>query len=316
MTRVVFMGSCGFAAGIFHGLLSLQGFFHIVGAYTVAPKVQGRGCDVKKSPVHMKAEEEGIPVFTPSTLKTEEEICHLKNLDPHLIVVASYGFILPKIFLSIPPLGCINVHPSLLPSWRGASPMIFTILSGEKETGVSIMLMDAGMDTGPILVQSRRAVPAHITTPELSVLLQEDAVELLRDILPRHCAHAMQGHPQPSHGATYTTKIQKKDGALQWKKAAQVLEREIRAFQPWPSSWFLWKKRRVQVMQACVREATMPSLPAIGTVILHEDGTMGIVCGDGYLLCPLVVKPEGKRIMDIGSFLRGYPMESLCLEEE
>lgn len=308
LPRLIFMGSCDFSSGILRGLLTLhqQGMFQLVGVFTKPPKVQGRGHLLHKTSVHQMAEHHHLPVFTPTTLRDPCVLEEVRHLRPDLGVVASYGMLLPEAFLALPPLGYVNVHPSLLPAWRGASPMTSTLLSGDSETGISLMQLDVGMDTGPLLAQKCVSVPPQSTGPTLSAFLQTCAVDMLSTVLPDYMMGRIVPCPQAPEGATYTRKILKEDGYLRWTSPADILERQVRAFQPWPSSWFMWNQKRVQVLEACVGPCANSMDTSPGTVVRLTNGGISIVCAEGSVFCPLRVKPEGKKVMDIASFVRGY----------
>ncbi len=234
MARVVFMGSCPFALCILQALIKE---FSVVGVFTAPPKPKGRGHIVHPTCVHDYADSVGIPVFTPSTFRHEDGVNDLKALKPDVAVVASYGLLLPQRVLDIPVLGCVNVHPSILPRWRGASPLVQPLLAGDGETGVAIMVMDAGMDTGPVLQQTRVLIPPRTTTAALTQMLAQQGAEVLCQVLPPYLSGHVHPIPQSTDGITYAPKITKEMGQLDWSNSAWTLLRKIDALQPWPGTF-------------------------------------------------------------------------------
>ncbi len=210
----------------------------MIAVYTRAPKPAGRGQQERRTPVHDLALALGLPVRTPKSLRSEEEAQAFKALDLDAAVVVAYGHILPKSFLDAPVLGCINIHGSLLPRWRGAAPIHRAILAGDAETGVTTMRMDEGLDTGPMLLAERTPISAADTAESVHDRLAELGARLIVSTLDGLVARTLEPVPQSEEGVTYAHKLGKEEGALDWRRPAAELERKVRAFHPWPGTWF------------------------------------------------------------------------------
>lgn len=301
-TRVAFMGTPEFAAHILESLL--KNSYNIVAVYTQPPRPVGRGYQVTPSPVQKIAQTHKIPVFTPSSLKTEEAQNQWKSLDLDIAVVAAYGLILPKAILEAPRWGCVNVHASLLPRWRGAAPIQRAILSGDTETGVTIMKMDEGLDTGDILLMKKTPISNTTTSSQLHQVLSHLGADALLSTLPSYLSEEIQPIPQPQQGITYAEKLSKTEGWLDWTLPASFLERKIRALNPWPGTWFEIGQDRIKVLEALVVPLTSPHLP--GTIV---DDQLTIACGEQALRL-LVVQKVGKSPLHVDDFLRGYELPS------
>ena len=232
MTRIVFMGTPEFAVPTLEALADAH---QVVGVVTQPDRQAGRGRELRPSPVKEVALERDLPLFQPRTLRTPEAVEQLKGWEPDVIVVAAFGQILRQDVLDLPPHGCLNVHASLLPRWRGAAPVAATILAGDEVTGVTIMKMDAGLDTGPVL---ERSAPVKIepddTRAELKKRLAEVGADLLIRVLPAYLAGDLIPQPQPEAGVTYAEQLRKEDGRIDWQRSAAELDRQVRAFTPWP----------------------------------------------------------------------------------
>jgi methionyl-tRNA formyltransferase len=300
--RVVFMGSCPFALSI---LTRLQKDFPICGVFTAPPRPKGRGHQVQPTCVHQYAESMGWPVFTPKTFKDSGAIDDLQQLQPTVAVVASYGLLLPQKVLDIPLAGCVNVHPSILPRWRGASPLIYPILTGDQETGVAIMVMDAGMDTGPVLIQTRMPIPPRMTSLELSHVLAEVGGDTLCQVLPEYVSGQLQPKAQTSEGFTLAPKIHKEMGLLDWHDSAEVLLRKIDALHPWPGTWGMIGGEKISILQAQADNGSAHSAGAIGEIVPLGQA-WGVQCGEGTVLIPSQIRAPNGKIMDAGAFMRGY----------
>jgi methionyl-tRNA formyltransferase len=255
--------------------------------------------------VKQAALELGLPVLQPPGLKAADAVAQLAELHPDVIVVAAYGQLLPPPVLEIPRYGSINIHPSLLPRYRGASPVPAAILAGDDFTGVSIMLMDSGLDTGPVLAQAQVAVSPDDTTGSLTEKLSQVAAPLLLDVLLRRERGGIVPQPQDEAGATLTAPIAKEDGEIDWRRPAPEIARRVRAFQPWPGSFTRWQGRRLEIVEAVPSPAAAGSI-AVGQVVALErdDVPVGIVTGDG-ILGVLKLQLEGKRALTAAEFLRG-----------
>ena len=292
------MGSPEFAVSILRSLISN---LKIVAVYTQPDRPSGRGLASAASPVKRQALALGLEVLQPQSLKSAEEIAHIQELRPDAIVVAAYGLLIPRAVLDIPPLGCLNVHPSLLPRHRGASPVATAILSGDITTGVSIMLLDEGWDTGPILTQVSLPILAADTTGSLTARLAELGAQLLGNTLPRWQAGEIKPQTQDQTRATYSHSLRKEEGELDWTLSAPDLERRVRAFQPWPGCYTRWRGKILKVLQAEV----LAGKGEPGKVIDNGE-VVGVGTWSG-ILGLRVVQLEGKRALDIRDFVRGQP---------
>ena len=292
--RIVFMGTPAVAVPT---LLALHEAGHeIAAAYTQPPRPAGRGKQERKSPVHLAAEKLGIPVCHPASLRDLDTQADFLAHEAELGVVVAYGLILPRAILEAPAYGCLNVHASLLPHWRGAAPIQRAILAGDSVTGVTIMRMEEGLDTGPMLATARVPIEdktAGELTDELAEIGARLLVETVADL------DHLEAKPQPT-GATYAEKIAKLEARLDWDKPAERLEREVRAFAPFPGSWFELDGERIKVLRARVIGVN----GATGTVL---DDELTIACGDAALR-PVLVQPAGKQPMEAEAFLRGKPV--------
>lgn len=304
-TRLAFMGTPDFAVHILKALLNAP--YEVVAVYTQPPRPIGRGYKLTPSPVHELAAAHNILVCTLASLKTEEAENQWHALDLDVAVVAAYGLILPKAFLETPRKGCVNVHTSLLPRWRGAAPIQRAILAGDKETGITLIKMDAGLDTGDILCTKK--VPIHLTdtTPSLQKTLAHLGAEALLETLPLYLSNKIQPAPQSQEGGTYAEKLEKEEGLLDWRLPASLLERKVRALKPWPGTWFKIGEDRIKVLEAQVIPGNGSHLP--GTIL---DNQLTIACGiDAFR--PLWVQKMGKSPLPADAFLRGYPLPSTHL---
>ena len=276
-------------------LLALHEAGHdIPAAYTQPPRPAGRGKQLQNSPVHRAAEALGIPVCHPDTLRDMEAQANFLALEPEVAVVVAYGLILPQPFLDGPPHGCLNVHASLLPRWRGAAPIQRAILADDSITGVTIMRMEAGLDTGPRLATARVPVEDK-TSGELHAELAEIGARLMVETLAQ--LDVLKPEPQPEFGATYAAKIDKGEARIDWSKPAELIEREVRAFAPFPGSWFELDGERIKVLKARVIGVN----GADGTVL---DDELTVACGNAALR-PVTVQRAGKPAMSAAEFLRG-----------
>lgn len=295
--RIVFMGSPEFAIPI---LKSLASHFHVVGVVTQPDRPAGRGKVLTPPPVKMLAQDLNIPYIQPQRLKDPEAMQQLQEWRPEVIVVAAFGQILRQAVLSLPPFGCINVHASLLPRWRGASPVQSAILNGDEETGITIMLMDAGVDTGPILSQRSIPILPEDTGGSLSQRLAHLGADLLLETLPKYLEGSIQPQPQPDSGATYAPMLSKADGLIDCNQPAEVLARKVRAYNPSPGAYILWDNLMLKVHKA--HRADGYASPPCRRLIHH--GFPAIACAEGLLVLD-EIQPAGKRIMPGDMFLRG-----------
>jgi methionyl-tRNA formyltransferase len=295
--RIVFMGSPDFAIP---SLNTLYEEFHVIGVVTQPDRPAGRGRELRRSPVKQQAEHWDLRILQPQTLKNREFFEEIEELSPDVIVVAAFGQILPPSILDLPPLDCINVHASLLPRWRGAAPVQAAIYKGDRETGVTIMKMDTGLDTGPILAQNSTRIHPDETGGQLTERLSRLGADLLVETLPKYAQGKIDPRPQEDQDATHAPMLKKSDGELDFDRDAAALERQVRAYEPWPSSFFSWKKRRIVVRSAhSVENADQPP----GATYVQDDKP-AIAAGSGALVLE-VVQPAGKRRMSGQAFLNG-----------
>ena len=293
---LVFMGTPDFAAVILDALITAG--HRIKAAYSQPPRHAGRGQRLQPSPVQALAEARGIPVRYPTSLRDPATQAEFAALEADVAAVAAYGLILPPAILAAPRRGCLNVHASLLPRWRGAAPVQRAILAGDAETGVTIMQMDAGLDTGAMLLRSAVPITATTTGGALTDTLAALGGEMIVEALAR--LDTLIPEPQPEIGATYAKKLNRDEARLDWRLPAARLERQVRAFDPWPGAYFLAGDERIRVLAAeVVGENAAP-----GTVL---DDRLTIACGEGALR-PLRVQRAGRGAMETGALLRGFAL--------
>ncbi|MFO3797748.1 MAG: methionyl-tRNA formyltransferase [Anaerolineales bacterium] len=297
MTRVVFMGSPQFALP---ALRVLAGNYAVVGVVTQPDRPAGRGQQVTPPPVKVLAQELGLPVAQPVRLRDPQAMEQLKAWQPDLIVVAAYGQILSPDVLSLPRWGCVNIHASLLPRWRGAAPIQHAILAGDAETGVTIMKMDEGLDSGPILSQRAIPIAPEENAETLSEKLADLGAMLLLETLPAYLSGHLRPRPQPAEGVTLAPRLKKEDGLLDFSLPAVVLERRVRAFFPWPGAWFIWQGAPLKVLRARVVADTRAD-PGLH---LRWQGWPAIGTAQGLLVLE-EVQPAGKKPMNGKAFLAG-----------
>ena len=293
--RIIFMGTPAFAVPTLRALVAAG--HAVVAAYTQPPRPAGRGKQDRKSPVQLTAEELGLAVRHPVSLKGADEQTKFAALDADIGVVAAYGLILPQPVLDAPKLGCLNVHASLLPRWRGAAPIQRAILAGDEQTGVCIMQMEAGLDTGPVLAMARTSVGSK-SAGELTGELAEIGARLMERVL----ADFPTFHPeiQPEEGITYAKKIDKAESRLDFAQPAQQVERQVRAFAPVPGAWFELEGERYRVLAADVMTAAAEP----GTTL---DDCLTIACGHGAVR-PTLIQRAGRPAMATAALLRGKPI--------
>ena len=294
--KVIFMGTPDIAA---HILKRLSESHQVIAVYTQPPRPAGRKMQLQSSPVQQQAEELGIPVHTPLTLKTPEAQAELKALDADVAVVCAYGLILPQAVLDAPKMGCINIHASLLPRWRGAAPIQRAIEAGDAESGITIMQMDSGLDTGDILMRGIVPITPDMTAGEL----YDKLTQMGGDLILKTLAEKPTPVPQPTTGSTYAEKIKKEEALIDWNQPANRIERKIRAFNPFPVTYFMYGDERIRVFRAEVEE-NASNLPA-GTVL---DEKLLIACGQGSALRLTVLQRAGKTKMSAEDILKGWTL--------
>jgi methionyl-tRNA formyltransferase len=294
--RIAFMGTPDFAVPTLDVLLAEPGL-EIAAVYTQPPRPAGRGKAERRSPVQARAEAAGIAVRTPVSLKDAEAQAAFRALDLDVAIVAAYGLILPRPVLDSPRRGCLNVHASLLPRWRGAAPIQRAILAGDEQTGVTIMQMEAGLDTGPMLAKWPVAVESK-TAGELGADLAREGATLLLSVLRN--LDRIGPRPQDEARATYAPKVDKSETKVNFRQSATEAERQIRAFNPDPGAWFVYAENRIKIHSAEVVDASGKP----GTVL---DAGLTIACGEGALR-PTSVQRAGRAPMSPAELLRGFPI--------
>lgn len=299
--RVAFAGTPEFAATALDAML--RAGFTVPLVLTQPDRAAGRGMALQPSPVKRLALQHDLEVHQPASLRDEAGRRPLAAAASDVLVVAAYGLILPQAVLDIPARGCINIHASLLPRWRGAAPIQRALLAGDRETGVTIMQMDAGLDSGPILLAQPLAIAADDTAGTLHDQLAALGAELIVSALRRLEAGTLPATPQPELGATYAAKIAKAEAVLDWRRPAQELERAVRAFDPFPGAIAMLQSTAVKIWRARVAEASGEP----GTVLRSDAQGVLVACGDAALYLTELQKPGGKRLA-AGEFLRGFPL--------
>ncbi len=297
---VVFMGTPAFAATILDGLIAAG--HRILAVYTQPPRPAGRGHRVQPSPVQLHAEERGLAVRYPANLRHEEEHVAFAELRADASVVAAYGLILPAMVLTAPRFGCLNVHASLLPRWRGAAPIQRALLAGDRLTGITIMQMEEGLDTGPILLQEEVPITRDATSAELSAELAALGSRLMLTALDGVAEGRLVPRPQPQSGITCAPKIRREEGRLDWRLGSVELERRVRALAPWPGAFFETRGERIRVLTAIDLPGPAGGRP--GTVL---DDRLTISCGEGVLRLLRLQRP-GRGALEASAFLRGFPI--------
>ncbi|MBL8699772.1 MAG: methionyl-tRNA formyltransferase [Alphaproteobacteria bacterium] len=295
--RLVFMGTPPFAACALRALI--EAGHEIACVYSQPPRPAGRGQKELRSAVHELAASRALDVRTPARLRDPADQAAIAALDAEVAVVAAYGLILPRPVLDAPRRGCLNIHASLLPRWRGAAPIQRAILAGDAETGITIMQMDEGLDTGPMLLRERIAIAPDMTAGALHDRLAEMGGRLIVEALARLALGALPATPQPADGVTYAAKILKDEARLDWTKPAAALERAVRAFNPWPGAYFEFDGERIRVLAAQSEPGARTAAP--GTTL---DAALRVACGDGSLRL-LSVQRAGRGAMAADAFLRG-----------
>lgn len=296
--RVLFLGTPSFAVKPLQRLV--EAGHEIVSVVTQPDRPVGRSRTPQPPPVKQAALELGLPVFQPETLRDEAAIQHLRALQPDVGVVAAYGEILRRAVLDIPPLGYLNIHPSLLPLYRGPSPVAAAILAGDEMTGVSVILLERAMDAGPILAQTALPLDPLARTGPLTEQLFALGADMLVGVLPLYAAGELVPTPQDHSRATITKMLSREDGRLDWTQPAILLERAVRAYDPWPGTWTTWQEQPLKILKASVREHSAESEP--GTV-LDAPGLLVATGKDALQLDE--VQPAGKRAMSGDDWKRG-----------
>lgn len=300
--RLVFMGSPDFAAP---SLQHLAQSYKIVGVVTQPDRPAGRGRTLTPPPIKVLAERLGLPVIQPARLREPEAMQQLLQWEPEVIVVAAFGQILRQTVLDLPKYGCINVHASLLPRWRGAAPIQAAILNGDTQTGVTIMRMDVGVDTGPVLSQRAEVILPEDTAGSLSQRLSKIGADLLLETLPAYLNGALVPEGQDTTLATAAPMLKKESGRLDFEQPAEVLARQVRAYQPWPGAYTIWQGVFLKILRAsAILPDSSTSVPVASGQLARVDGLPAIGTVQGWLVLE-EVQPAGKRSMSGEDFLRG-----------
>ncbi len=297
MAKIVFMGTPEFALPSLRGLISAHDVLAVV---TQPDRVAGRHRQLRQSPVKQLALSAGIPVFQPMRIREPAAIEALREFDAELFVVVAFGQILPQSVLDLPRFGTINVHASLLPRWRGAAPIQVAICAGDVESGVTIMLLDAGLDTGPMLAQRSVKLSCDETGKSLHDKLSKTGAELLLDTLPKYLSGEITPRAQDESLATYAPRIRKEEGEIDWLQPAEVIDRHVRAFTPWPGTYTQWEGKELKVASG----RTGDGKAAPGEVV-ESSGMVAIGTGEGLYL-PEELQVAGKKRLSIADFVNGY----------
>ena len=283
--------------------------YHVIAVITQPDKPKGRDLKLQPSPVKVLAEKLNLPVLQPLKARDEKFIAELRELKPDLMVVVAYGQILPQTILDLPPHGCLNVHTSLLPKYRGAAPIQWAIADGNAETGVTIMKMDAGLDTGPILATRRTPILAEDDSQKLHDRLAQLGAELLAETIPDFVSGKISPQPQPAEGSTYSAKIKKEDGRIDWNLPAEKIWHRLRAFTPWPGG-FTFLKMEAKPLLLKIWRTEVVEKSGAGGIILSADKTGLVVgCGEGALRI-LELQREGGKRLTTEQFLIGFPLKA------
>jgi methionyl-tRNA formyltransferase len=305
---LIFAGTPEFSVPALQALLASR--HRVLAVYTQPDRPAGRGQQVTMSAVKHCALSHQLPVEQPASLKDPAAVERLAQWSADLMIVVAYGLLLPGPVLQTPRLGCVNIHGSLLPRWRGAAPIQRAIQAGDRETGVTIMQMDAGLDTGPMLLERAMPIESHDTAASLHYRLASLGAAALLEALDGIAAGTLQPRPQPAEGATYASKIRKEEALLDWSKPAVELDRLVRAFNPWPVTETRWNGQQLRVWQAKPIAATAAASP--GTVTATSAAGIEVATGEGSLLLTHV-QAAGRKAMSAADFLKAHRPEGAVL---
>ena len=303
--RIVFAGTPEFAVPPLEALHAAG--HEIVAVYTQPDRPAGRGQSLTASPVKRRALELGLPVEQPATLKVADAVERLRERAPDLMVVVAYGLILPQAVLDVPRLGCWNIHASLLPRWRGAAPIQRAILAGDDITGITIMQMDAGLDTGPMLLVREVPIGSGESGGELHDRLSRVGAEAIVAAVSEWQAGRITPRPQPAEGASYAAKLRKEEARIDWSQAAAVIARQVRAFNPWPVAETTWDGRQLRIWRAEPAPGAASAGAVPGTVLEAAAGRIVVATGDGALSL-LQVQVAGRRALSAAEFLNAQSL--------
>ena len=305
--RLLFMGTPVYAVPVLEGLCAANGV-QVVAVYTPPDRPRGRGRPTEMTPVKSFAVHRDLPVRQPNSLRPEQALQELAEFQPDVIVVAAYGKLLPPAVLALPPHGCINIHPSLLPRYRGPSPVATAILDAAAVTGVTLMLLDERMDTGPVVAQREYALFGQETADSLTATLFQLGGEMLLECLEPWLAGRIKAEPQDDAQATLTRKLERTDGEADWLTTAVELERRRRAYDTWPGLFTSWESKVLKLLDVVplAGDANRLVQPGLVVAVPLEETPVAVATGDG-LLGLRMVQLEGRRAQSAADFLRGYP---------
>ena len=302
--RIVFMGTPVFAVPVLSALADAG--HEVLAVYTQPDRPAGRGKRIASSPVKEYATDHALPVHQPPSLKRDDAQRALASLSPEVTVVAAYGLLLPTRVLQLPPLGCLNVHPSLLPRYRGPSPAPAAILNGDPVTGATIIKLDERMDTGPIVAARETSIGPKENAAELTVRLFEIGASLLVDVLPGWASGDIHTRPQDESQATVTKRLSRENGEIDWSVDAEQISRQVRAYHPWPGSFTHWRDKLLKIIEASVPAAEEGPKATPGTVEQLPSGGLGIATGNGALEVR-TLQLEGGRALSAKDFMQSHP---------
>jgi len=306
MLRIAFAGTPEFAVPALQALASSR--HQLVGVLTQPDRGAGRGRKLKAGPVKLLAEQLGLPIAQPARLNSEQELAPLRGWSSDLLVVVAYGLLLPPSALALPRLGCHNIHASLLPRWRGAAPIQRALLAGDRESGVTIMQMDAGLDTGAVLAQRRMPLDERVDARQLHASLAELGAALLLDTLEAVAAGHARATAQPDLGVSYAAKIDKAEARIDWRCSAEHISRQVRAFSAWPVAETRWQGRQLRIGGAWATESAASAPAAVpGQVLGLSGGVLQVACGEGVLAVTRL-QLEGRRMLAAAEFVSGSPL--------
>lgn len=306
--RIAFAGTPEFALPAFDALAASG--HRLVGVLTQPDRPAGRGRALRASPVKQRALALGLPLAQPQRLAGDAELAALRSWGPELLVVVAYGLLLPRALLDLPRLGCLNIHASLLPRWRGAAPVQRAILAGDPVTGVTIMQLDAGLDTGPMIAQQSVAIGPEMTSAELQALLAGHGARLLLEVITALAAGTASAHAQSTEGVTYAPKLEKREALIDWSAPAQHIARQVRACNPWPVAQTLMRGEPLRILQAQALLAPPALAAAPGSVLALVGGRLRVACGEGQLAIERL-QCAGRRVVSAADFAHGHAIDGL-----
>ncbi|PLY12991.1 MAG: methionyl-tRNA formyltransferase [Sedimenticola sp.] len=304
--NIIFAGTPEFSVPPLQALLDSE--HNVIAVYTQPDRPAGRGRKLTASPVKQLAQEHGIPVYQPKNFKAEQDLSELEALQADLMVVVAYGLILPQQVLDAPRLGCINIHASLLPRWRGAAPIQRAVLAGDQQSGITIMQMEAGLDTGPMLLKLTTPIAVDETGGSLHDRLSVMGAEALMQALPGIAEASIQPVVQNDALANYASKLDKSEASIDWQQSAAAIDRQVRAFNPWPVAQTLWGDKVVRIWQSASVAAESANRP--GTVLGASKQGIDVATGDGVLRI-LSLQMPGKRAMSAADFLNAHKIDGV-----